>query len=258
MKTNLTISTILFTLLSTSCVHYYYAPNTNNVPLFKEKGEGRLQAQFTSTAGQGSTETADGFEIQTAYALGNHSALQLNFFHASGNEEEYGSGSGNYIEAASGYFKPFAKNHMVFETYSGLGFGNVNNIYKSSYGNYITEDAKTFITKFFVQPSIGFTSRYFNAAFSSKFSFVNLGLKHSTLSKENNLYDYDYVESLRKGKSYFFWEPGLMLRSGFEHVQVIMQLTETVLTNDNEPISNTSFSLGIAIPFNTKPKSHKQ
>lgn len=239
-------------------MHYYYAPNSNNVPLFKEKGEGRLQAQFTSTAGQNGTDAANGFEIQTAYALGNRSALQLNFFHASENDEEYGSGSGNYIEAAGGYFKPFAKNHMVFETYSGLGFGNVNNAFKSNYGNYVTEDAKTSITKFFVQPSIGFTSRYFNAAFSSKFSFVNLGLKRSTLSKENNLYDYNYVESLRKGKSYFFWEPGLMLRGGFEHVQFIIQLTETLLTKDDEPISNTSFSLGLAIPFNTNPKSHKQ
>ncbi len=254
MKKNYTHILILgiIIFLNSSCVHYYYAPSSNNVPLFKEKGEARIQAQYTSTAAQ-ADDAADGFEIQTAYAAGNHTALQLNFFHASENEQEYGSGSGNYIESAYGYFKPFAKNRLVFETYGGLGFGSVNNVFKNT-SNYITEQAKTSITKFFVQPSLGFTTKYFDVAFSSKFSLVNLGLNNSTLSKENNDYDYEYVESLRKGRSYFFWEPGLMLRGGFEHVKVVMQLTETIMSDDTQPISNGSISLGLAITLNAKHK----
>ena len=35
------------TIFNTSCVHYYYAPNANNVPLFKEKNEGRIQLQYS-------------------------------------------------------------------------------------------------------------------------------------------------------------------------------------------------------------------
>jgi hypothetical protein len=220
--------------------------------LFKEKGETRIQAQYTSTAAQGD-DASDGFEIQTAYAVGNHTALQLNFFYASENEQEYGSGSGNYIEAAYGYFKPFAKKRCVFEIYAGVGFGGVNNIFKNT-SNYITEQAKTSITKFFVQPSLGFTTKYFDAAFSSKFSLVNLGLKNSTLSKENNEYDYEYVESLRNGKSYFFWEPGLMIRGGFEHVKVVMQLTETIMSDNTQPISDGSISLGLVVSLNAKHK----
>jgi hypothetical protein len=237
--------------LNSSCVHYYYAPSSNNVPLFKEKGEARIQAQYTSTAVQ-VDDAANGFEIQTAYAAGNHTALQLNFFHASENDEGYGSGSGNYIEAAYGYFKPFGKNRWVFETYAGLGFGGVTNVFENDY--YSTEQAKTSITKFFVQPSIGFTTKYFDVAFSSKFSLVNLGLNNSTLSKENNEYDYEYVESLRNGKSYFFWERGLMIRGGFEHVKAVIQLTETIMSDDTQPISNGSISLGLAISLNAKHK----
>lgn len=253
MKTNIIICITLLSLLSTSCVHYYYAPSSNNVPLFKEKNEGRIQAQYTTTGAQVDYDAADGFEIQTAYAVGNHTALQLNFFHASENDQEYGSGSGNYIEAAYGYFKPFAKKRWVFETYAGLGTGSVNNIFKNTL-NYTTEQAKTSITKFFVQPSVGFATKYFDAAFSSKFSLVNLGFNNSTLSKENNQYDYEYVESLRKGKSYFFWEPGLMIRGGFEHIKAVIQLTETITSNDTQPISNASLSLGLVIPFKIKSK----
>jgi hypothetical protein len=61
----------------TSCVHYYYAPNANNVPLFKEKNEERIQLQYSGGNNYG------GFDFQSAYAVGKHTAVQLNFFHAS-------------------------------------------------------------------------------------------------------------------------------------------------------------------------------
>jgi hypothetical protein len=255
VKKNYThILILVVIILNSSCVHYYYAPSSNNVPLFKEKNEGRIQAQYTTTGAQVDYDAADGFEIQTAYALGNHTALQLNFFHASEDDEDYGSGSGNYIEAAYGYYKPFGKKRWVFETYAGLGLGGVTNVFKNGYDNYATEHAKTSITKFFVQPSIGFATKYFDAAFSSKFSIVNIGFNSSTLSKENNLYDYEYVESLRNGKSYFFWEPGLLIRGGFKNIQAVMQITETIISDDTQPISNASLSLGLVIPFKIKPK----
>ena len=48
MKTYLLVAIIgLIILQNTACIHYYYAPNSNNVPLFKEKGEARVQAQYT-------------------------------------------------------------------------------------------------------------------------------------------------------------------------------------------------------------------
>jgi hypothetical protein len=51
-----------------------------------------LQAQ-SSTVGVGADleDATGGFEIQTAYAVGNHTAVQLNFLHAARNEEDYGS-----------------------------------------------------------------------------------------------------------------------------------------------------------------------
>src|SRR5690349_20551879 len=137
MKTNFLLLTIsgCIMLSATSCVHYYYAPNSNNVPLFKEKNEMRIQAQY-STVGPVSdyTDAIGGFEIQSAYAVGNHTAVQLNFLHAN-YDDEYGSGDGNYIEAAAGYFRPSVDKHWIFETYAGLGIGSVNSTYIMDYNS---------------------------------------------------------------------------------------------------------------------------
>ena len=254
MKSNflsLAISACIM-LSTTSCIHYYYAPSSNNVPLFKEKNEMRIQAQH-STVGVGADleDAIDGFEIQTAYAVGNHTAVQVNFLHAARNEEDYGSGDGNYIEAAAGYFKPSVNKHWIFETYAGLGTGSVNSTYG---GDYSSQTAKTSVTKFFAQPSFGYSSDYFAMAFSSKFSLVNFGVSSSSLSKDNSPTDYEYIESFRKDKSYFWWEPGIMIRAGFKEVQAITQITYSMQGNDGLPFCNMNYSIGIILPFNTKPK----
>ncbi len=86
MKNTLLIALLGFiTLANTSCIHYYYAPASNNVPLFKEKNEVRIQAQYSSVAVDASTiDAIGGFELQTAYAAGKHLGLQLNYFQGYG------------------------------------------------------------------------------------------------------------------------------------------------------------------------------
>lgn len=251
MKTNIAwlIPVSLLVICSSSCVHYYYAPSSNNVPLFKEKNEGRIQASYVSTETQGNENPANGFELQSAYAIGNKTALQFNLFHVSETEDE-GSGAGTYAEAAYGYFKAFgARRHWVFETYGGLGYGGVKNEF--GYG----EVAKTSILKFFGQPSFGYTSKYFDMALSSKFSLASLGYVNSSLSKDNNPADYDYVESLRGGKSHFLWEPGLMLRGGLPNVKLSVQATYAIFDQDKYPFSDATAAIGLIINLKPKQKS---
>lgn len=247
---NILIACIAF--LNTSCVHYYYAPGSNNVPLFKEKNEMRIQAQY-STVGMDaiSGEGIGGFELQTAYAAGNHLGLQLNYFYAGDSDPDYGSGNGNYIEAAAGYFKPSKDKKLIFESYGGIGRGSVKSVYKSEY---INEYAKTSFTKFFVQPSFGFTSTYFSAALSSKFSLVKFDVKSSSLSPENNADDYKYIESFKHNKPYIWWEPGLLIRAGFKEMQLCTQITYSMHGDNAWPYCNLNYSVGIVFPFNIKSK----
>ncbi len=230
----------------TSCVHYYYAPSSNNVPLFKEKKEGRMQAQFSSG------NAYSGFEIQSAYAVAKHAAVQLNIFSAGKDDGEYGSGHGTYAEVAGGYFKPFYKKRFVFETYAGFGSGSVKNIFKNTF-DYTSAEAKTSVKKFFIQPSVGFASTYFDIALSSKFSGVATGVKYSTLTKENFDFDYEQVSSL-KGKSYFYWEPGIMIRGGFKQIKFSAQVTYSAGNKTQFPVDDTNISLGIMVPFIIKQK----
>ena len=246
------LSVFILILLNTSCVHYYYAPNTNNVPLFKEKNEARIEAQYTSLSSDQSTnDEATGFELQTAYAVGKHLGLQFNYLNASYTDESYSSGSGNYFEAAAGYFNPSKNKYWIFETYGGIGTGGIKNIYKTDNGE---ETAKTSFTKFFIQPSYGYCRKHFAMALSSKISFVNFGAGNSTLTQDAHPDDYNFVESLRSGKSYVWLEPGLLIRGGFKTLQVTFQVTYSIQGGDNMPFYNLNSSIGIVIPFSIKSK----
>jgi hypothetical protein len=231
-------------IFCTSCLHHYYAPNSNNVPLFKEKNEGRIQLQYS-----GGNEYS-GFEFQSAYAVGRHVGLQLNFFTASGNDEEagvkYGSGNGTYIEGAAGYFAPSSNNLWVFETYAGIGTGTVTNKYLSS------ESSKVGVTKFFLQPSYGFSTKNFEIAVSSKFSLANLKVKNSTVTENNNPSDFPDIEFLQNNKSFFFWEPGIMMRGGFKYFKLMAQFTYSAPNDQKLNIDNANLSVGVVVPFKIK------
>jgi hypothetical protein len=246
------LSAFILILFNTSCVHYYYAPNTNNVPLFKEKNEARIQAQYSSVSGdQSIDEIANGLELQTAYAVGKHLGLQFNYLNASYTDVDYGSGSGNYFEAAAGYFNPSKNKYWIFETYAGIGSGVVKNIYKTDIGE---ETAKTSFTKFFIQPSYGYCRKHFAMALSSKISFVNFSASNSTLTQDAHPQDFNFIESFRNGKSYVWLEPGLLIRGGFKSLQATFQVTYSIHDDSNMPFYNLNSSIGIVVPFNIKSK----
>jgi hypothetical protein len=260
MKTNFLRFAIVFLVMlsGTSCVHYYYAPSANNVPLFKEKNEVRIQAQYIDVGSNPSNanrtggdysnsgDNIGGFQLQTAYAAGKHLGLQLNYFHVSNEDPNNGSGNGSYIEAAAGYFKQLKNTQWVFETYGGIGSGTVKSTYKN---NSSEASATTSFTKFLVQPSFGYSARHIAVAFSSKFSLVNFGVRSSSLDPNNFPIDYKEVESLRNYKSFFWWEPGLLIRGGFENLQAIIQYTWSVQDNDALPFFVNNLSIGIIVPF---------
>jgi len=171
----------------------------------------------------------------------------LNYFHISDDDPDYGSGSGNYIEAAAGYFKPLKNMRWVFETYGGLGSGTVKSTYK---GDSKEASATTSFTKFLVQPSFGYSARHFAVAFSSKISIVNFGVRNSSLDPNNFPSDYNDVESLRSSKGYVWWEPGIIIRGGFENLQAFMQYTWSVQNKDLLlPFCADNLSIGITVPF---------
>lgn len=251
---------ILFLILSsTGCVHYYYAPNEANIPLFKEKNT------FKGKAGFGGGNNYNGGDIQLAYSASKKIGIIVNSFFAGKKEQvdenfstgatQEESGKGSYVEVGAGYYKAFGEKKLwIFETYGGAGVGGENHVYNS------LETSKLNITKYFIQPSIGYSSHRgtFEIAVGSRFCGLNLKINQSNVSMANNQpskRDLDYISI---HPSSFLWEPSIMVAAGWPNFKFYFQLTTSHnLTNPNLAQDNSDANLGIKFTLKNNPKNNK-
>lgn len=225
---NIIILSICATL--TGCGPVYYVPNTQNVPVIKEKGQTNL------SFGINSSESTDGFEFQGAYGLTDKIALQLNADRVKSSEGT-SNGSGHLIELGAGYYKNLSK-HFVFETYGLVGFGSLK--YEDNYES--PEEISAKFIRLGVQPSISFSSKYFIASLSARFANLNYN------SVSGNYIDVDY---LKANNSHWLIEPALTLQGGFEEVKLFLQLQLSENLTDPHFIQDYSLvSLGLKVNLN--------
>ena len=218
-----------------SCSHYYYAPNSHNVPLFQEKKEARI-----SVAASGGDEF-EGIEVQSAYSITNNVGVMVNGFVV---QPQEGSewGKGNLIEAGIGFFKPLGKN-FVFETYGGFGQGSVTNKYR------IGESTFKF-SRYFVQPSIGFTTPWFDIAASVRIC----ELSYLQLDNNNtNSLDKAELDYIKDNKTSLLFEPALTIRGGWKYIKGQMQVgLSQNLTNPD--FQQEEFNVNIGVYFTIASK----
>ena len=215
------------------CGAVYYVPNTQNVPVMKEKGQTNL------SIGLNSSESVDGFEFQGAYGLTDKIALQLNGDWVSSSDGE-SSGAGHIIELGAGYYKNLSKN-FVFETYGLIGFGGMK--YDDNYNT--PQEVKANFIGIGLQPSVSFTSKYFIASLSGRLA----NLKYNNISG-NLINDVDY---LKANNSFWLAEPALTLQAGFEDVKLQLQFQYSYnLTNPDFIQDYSLVSLGLKINLNPK------
>ncbi len=215
-----------------SCSPKYYTPNTQNVPLISEKGETNL-----TLSGNGNQ-----VEFQGAYGITENIAIQANgglFIPA--DLDNGNGGSGKFIEFGAGYFKPVTEK-LIFETYGILGFGNFENHISDVAGGDISAN----ILRVGIQPSLGFKSKYFSAALSSR--FVNL--MYSKI-EGNLIYEgLGQVDYLKDNSSNFLVEPAITLRTGFEKVKLQLQYGYSINVSKNDfKQDKTYLTLGLNFTF---------
>jgi hypothetical protein len=220
----LVTSTFFLAVLLSSCSHYYYVSNVQNVPLFKGEKEFRI----SGTYGEGDESAC--IEAQTAYSVTDKIGITANFMSAQGGDisgKNYGRG--NYFEGAVGYYKPI-KRAGVFEIYGGLGGGNQHHEYTNAFSNQYYGSSDLSAVKLFIQPSFGLTFDLFDVALSSRFcslSYTNI---------DNNIYgNTDLSEELYtlSNKSHLFIEPAITLRGGWKYVKLQFQVA--YVANLNNP-----------------------
>lgn len=234
-------------LLLPGCVHYYYAPNTSNIPLFKEKNTMKINGGYASG------DNYNGSDIQLAYSVSPKIGIMFNSFFAGLSEEVSGSNGSNHIETGrgslfeigAGYYKPFgAQNRWTFETYLGAGAGGENHTYQND------QKARLTLLRFFIQPSIGYSSQngLLEVAAGSRFCNLNLKVKESTVTTpggDDDINKHD-LDNITLHPSSVLWEPSLLLAMGWHNFKFYLQYTTSQnLNNLNLPQDRTNFSIGV-------------
>ncbi|HOX81573.1 MAG TPA: hypothetical protein PLJ60_00120 [Chryseolinea sp.] len=234
---------IIVSLSLNGCHSIYYAPNAQNVPIFKEKNEARISAAYSIADDATGYNPIQGFDIQGAFAAGKHFAIIANSFMAESNEDDelYASGIRHQNtmlnEVGAGYFKFFPEKKLTVETYGGMGLGNFKNHHVSKSDPLRILYSSVNFKRYFIQPSIGRSLRHFALAFSLRMSLLT----------------YDQKPAIDLGTSYFLVEPCFTIRGGWKgfKFQTQIQLSNN-LTDVDFPQHHISFNTGICITLPVK------
>lgn len=231
-----TVICIFLVLVICSCSPTFYMPNTQNVPLLSKKGQ-------TNILG---AANGDMIDLQLSHALGENFGVMLNGSLVPEQTNVNGNGGkGAFAEFGGGYFKPLNTN-MLFEIYGMAGFGSLKNINNSQVSEYPNTQGifESNISRIAIQPAIGYTSKYFSAAVSSRMGAINYMNPKGSMMYNNQ----DQIQRFTDKSSYFMIEPALTLRGGLEKVKIQLQIQKSFnVTEKDFPQKTESASLGLIL-----------
>jgi hypothetical protein len=262
------IAFIVGIALCWSCTspRYVYTPSAVNNPFLTEKGDGEINAMYsTSTSNGSSGSNINGLDLMGSYALSNNFGVQAHYFYR-GEKDTYSNSwsnatidgnihyNRNEFELGLGGFFPLDKSKsIIFAAWAGAGFGGTNmnesRVPIEGGTGFKTGNFDYKSTRLYFQPSFNFiVSEHFKAGIVGKFnsiSFSNIStnfdgfeLADRTLDK---LEDH-HISVIEAGYNISFG-----FRS-FNHVLFTHQLTFAG-THQNYDIRPLNFSLGISYVF---------
>jgi hypothetical protein len=231
--------------LISSCQSYYYAPTMQHVPLFREAGELRAQAAFSSAG-------AFGTEGQASYSLTNELAVMAGYTYFNGGANQMGTSfsRGSMAELAAGYYKPLGQNYSV-EVFGGMGLGSGRNRYLNG------GDTRLHMAKAFVQPNMGFRNAALELALSTRLSVLN----YYTLDIQGyfDSTDESQLAYLSDHRTSLMAEPAATLRLGWKAIKLQAQLGFAFnLTAPDLPINRGNANVGIVLGIQTRKKQSAQ
>ncbi|RYE22948.1 MAG: hypothetical protein EOP51_11930 [Sphingobacteriales bacterium] len=209
-------------LFATSCNRYYYKPNAVNTPLFTDGGQAHLNAAGSIGDGDGAGKTSF-FDLQASYSPIKYLGIIGNYSTYSFTPDNYNFYSGNVaakahlVEAGIGGYYPVGdkKFKMVVEMYAGGGVGRLNS------------DVNMDVTKLFLQPGIGVTSPWFDAAFNMRVSNINYSNLDDNGRGDNYLLDRNLIDPNNNRHiddgTFTFLEPSITVRVGYKFAKAQFQ-----------------------------------
>ena len=231
--------TILMISLISACNPKFYTPNTQNVPLLSTKGEMNL-----TLSGNGNQ-----VEFQGANAITNNIGIKANGGLFIPPDLDNGNGgSGKFLEAGIGYYKELSPG-WVFETYGIAGFGSFENHLPASATTTLLTmgDISANIFRIGLQPNIGYKSKFFSAALSTRIA----NLSYNNIEGDLIFDGEDQVEYLEENKSNILIEPALTIRGGLEKLKLQLQYGYS-FNASNSNFSQDKAYLTLGLNFNFK------
>lgn len=226
----------------TSCGPVLYSNVGQNVPLFQEKGEFSGQLSYSNSDG---AWVADGVGLQGAYAISDKVGVISSFYSLKGieNEDDEWEGKGSYFEIGAGLFQGNPEKKFSIEGYAGFGTGSIKNSSRVNNGS----DLNLKYLKPFIQPSIGFTTRYFDMALTPRVSYFNLtsGDNLTLILDEEEVNSNEFFDEINHK---VMFEPGILIRGGFPQAKLEVQYNISTLKEPSEEyyvLNNEFLSIGI-------------
>lgn len=218
-----------------------YVPNALNVPLLREQGE--LKFLISPSNYQAAYAITDkiGFIVNAQVAkndeVGNENVL------VNGKPSVSFSQKNTVFEAGAGYLGKGRRN-LIYELYGGGGVTRTH-IVDTNSKNSILGDYDARGLKIFVQPNVGFGTKYFDVAFSPRITALQYGSSTTIYSKQ---YLVDQELDQLADHTHIFLEPALTLRGGYKFVKIQAQFGLSLkLSSAVIPYNETLGSLGLVI-----------
>lgn len=214
----------------TSCSPTIYNANSLNVPLLSRKGNTKLSL---GTAFRGGDDfTLYNTNLQAAYAVSDHLGVMANgmyhdfkrtytpFFSGTSRTDRHKEG---FVEAGMGYYSSIGdSSRWRWDCYGGFGVGRTRETDPDNTNTLILTSP---YQRIFVQPSIGFVSKYFEVAFSARASYLFVG--------EINWAGDDTDGKIVKGA---LFEPCVTLRAGGRSVKPFFQYSWLLFNDQLDPV----------------------
>ena len=259
-------------LVSCRTPRFIYSPAPPNNPYFREKGESKLAAYY-STAGNENDlqdEYNDGLDLQAAYAVSDHWALTADYYKR--NEKDVFS---NYDRSSfdssiirydrhltnfgAGYFMPVTGDKQIMlNIFGGVGFGKFSFTDNGTdigvnYSRYYGSD----MTRWYIQPSINFFGKHLRTGLIGKVSWVHY--KHPSTSYTPAELEYYDLHAL-PGKTLSFFEATWNVQASLKKMSWLH--LDGSLTACSEPFDeainldarNFNASIGLSIDFSKMKK----
>jgi hypothetical protein len=219
----------------------YHASPALHAPLLSQKKDLSLALHYAFLSRH------SGVDFQGAYVPVNHLGLQASF-RSYGQTGKPRDGKIESYAFGAGYVQDWG--NFLVETYAGIGGGSVQNFHH-------TGQSRINFTNYYIQPTIAVQSKDRSTQFAlvARLSPTKFEIRDTSFEGAREPFVVKQFNQLSKNLNRFYVEPGLVFRTGWDHVQFQTAISLSLTKKSNDFLRDKSnFSFGLVFRLNASDK----